>query len=168
MRVENTLAEQQPTKPEGSNAPAAENGGWPAYVYADGTGGSPVSGILRRDNGASTVRLWSRPIADTPNRFSAEFQDLFNEYQQDSFAIVDANDAARTGQEITGRVVADGIPTYDQAARALKFLLDKSVQGNRYLEFETTVKALGQRVGDRKSTRLNSSHIQKSRMPSSA
>jgi hypothetical protein len=148
VRVENSLGEQQPTKPEGSNAAAAENGGWPAYVYADGTGGSPVSGILRRDNGASTVRLWSRPIADTPNRFSAEFQDIFNEYQQDSFAIVDAADAARTGQEITGRVVADGIPTYDQAARALKFLLDKSVQGNRYLEFETTVKALGQRVGD--------------------
>jgi hypothetical protein len=148
VRVENSLALQQPDIPYGSNAPEPVNGGWPAYVYADGTGGSPPSGILRAENGASTVRLWSRPTADTPNRFAIEFQDAFNEYQQDSFAIVDLDDYARTGQEITGRLLVDGIPTYDQAARVLKFFLDKSIQGNRYLEFDTTVKALGQRVGD--------------------
>jgi len=148
VQVENTLALQQPVKPYGSNAPALVNGGWPAYVYADGTGGSPPSGILRADNGASTARLWSRSTVDTPNRLTTEFQDMFNEYQQDSFAIVDLGDYARAGQEITGRVIVDGIPSYDQAARALKFLLDKSIRGNRYIEFDTTVKALGQRVGD--------------------
>ncbi len=148
VRVENSLALQQPLKPYGSNAPEPVNGGWPAYVYADGTGGSPPSGVLRAENGASTVRLWSRPTADTPNRFAIEFQDSFNEYQQDSFALVDLEDYARCGQEITGRLLVDGLPTYDQAARALKFFLDKSIQGNRYVEFDTTVKALGQRVGD--------------------
>lgn len=148
VRVENSLALQQPVKPEGSNAPGAVNGGWPAYVYADGTGGSPPSGIRRETGGASTVKLWARPTVDTPNRFSIEFQDMYNEYQQDSFAIVDLDDYARTGQEITGRVLVDGIPTYDQAARVLKFILDKSIQGNRYIEFDTTVKALFQRVGD--------------------
>ncbi len=147
-KVENSLALEQPAKPPGSNAPATVNGGWPAYVYTDGTGGGPASGILRDDNRASTVRLWSRATVDTPNRFAIEFQDLFNEYQQDSLAIVDAADYARAGQEITGRLLVDGLPTYDQAARVLKFFLDKSIQGNRYIEFDTTVKALGQRVGD--------------------
>jgi hypothetical protein len=141
VRVENSLALQQPVKPYGSNAPVQVNGGWPAYVYAAGE-------ILRDSNGAASFRLWSRPTADTPNRFAIEFQDLYNEYQQDSFAIVDVEDYARTGQEITGRLLVDGIPTYDQAARVLKFFLDKSIQGNRYIEFDTTVKALGQRVGD--------------------
>ncbi|MBI3694052.1 MAG: hypothetical protein HY238_04330, partial [Acidobacteria bacterium] len=148
VRVENSLALEQPQKPAGSNAPAMVNGGWPAYLYADGASGGPRSGILREQNEASTVKMWSRPTADTPNRFSIEFQDAFNEYQQDSLAMVDADDTARTGQEITGRLLADGIPTYDQAARVLKFFLDKSIRGNKYIEFDTTVKALGQRVGD--------------------
>jgi hypothetical protein len=148
VSVENSLALQQPQKAYGSNAPEMVNGGWPVYVYSDGSGGSPRSGILRDGNEASTVKLWSRATADTPNRFAIEFQDMFNEYQQDSFDIVDVDDVARTGQEITGRAVVDGIPNYDQAARALKFLLDKSIKGNRYIEFDTTVKALGQRVGD--------------------
>ncbi len=148
VRVENSFALQQPVKPEGSNAPAMVNGGWPAYVYADGTSGAPPSGVLREESGASTARVWSRSTADTPNRFAIEFQDMFNEYQQDSFALVDIPDYARIGQEITGRLLADGIPSYDQAARLLKFFLDKSIQGNRYVEFDTTVKALHQRVGD--------------------
>jgi hypothetical protein len=148
VKVENSLALQQPGKPYGSNAPAAVNGGWPAYVYADGTSGSPPSGILRTTNNASSVKLTSRQTVDTPNQFAIEFQDMFNEYQQDSFAIVDVGDVATTGQEITGKLVVDGIPSYDQAARIAKFFLDKSLRGNRYIEFDTTVKAMGQHVGD--------------------
>ena len=148
VQVENSIAIQQPTLPAGSNATSQLNGGWPAYVYADGSVPGLASGILRKEDNSSTVRLWSRPTADTPNRFSVEFADEFNEYQQDSLALVDAEDIARTGQELTGRLVVDGLPTFDQAGRILKFSLDRSIQGNRYIEFETTVKALGQRVGD--------------------
>ncbi len=148
VQVENSLALQQPTKPTGSNAPTTVNGGWPAYVYSDGTDGITPSGILRRPDNSASVRLWQRPTADTPNRFAIEFADRFNEYQQDSLALVDAEDVARTGQEITGRLVVDGLPTFDQAARLLKFFLDKSIRGNRFIEFETGVKALGQRAGD--------------------
>jgi hypothetical protein len=147
VAVENSLALQQPQKAYGSNAPATVNEGWPTYVYSDGSDNLP-SGILRDGRNASTVKLSSRPTVDTPNRFSIEFQDMFNEYQQDSFDIVDVDDVARTGQEITGRMVVDGIPSYDQAARALQFQLDKSIRGNRYIEFDTTVKAMAQRVGD--------------------
>ena len=74
------------------------------------------------------MRVWSRSTADTPNRFAVEFQDAFNEYQQDSFSLVDVEDVARTGQEITAPLAALGIANYDQAARILKFHLDKSVR----------------------------------------
>ena len=58
-------------------------------------------------------------------------------------------------------------------------LPDKSIHRQTYADFCRRVRALaaaldgaglqrGDRVADRKSTRLNSSHIQKSRMPSSA
>jgi hypothetical protein len=146
--VENALALQQPSKPEGSNATEMVNGGWPAYVYADGSVPGIASGILRRPDGSAAFRVWSRPMADTPNRYSVEFADVFNEYQQDSLALVDAEDIQRAGQEITGNLVANGLPTFDQAARILKFFLDRSLRGNRYIEFETSVKGFGQQVGD--------------------
>ena len=40
-----------------------------------------------------------------------------------------------------------GLPNYDQAARILKLNLDKSVRGNTYIEFETSVKAFGVQTG---------------------
>ena len=83
------------------------NGGWPAYVYTDGSDPDAPSAILRREDDSPALRLYSRPIADSPNRFAIEFADQFNEYQQDSLELVDAEDIARTGQEITGRLVAD-------------------------------------------------------------
>jgi len=146
--VENSISLQQPDMIEGSNATTMQNGGWPAYVYADASLPGVASGILRREDASPAIRLWSRSIADTPNRFSVEFADRFNEYQQDSLDLEDADDIARTGQEISGRLVVDGLPTFDQTARILKFYLDKSIKGNRFVELETTVKGLGQRVGD--------------------
>ena len=146
--VENSVLLQQPNKPEGSNAATTLNGGWPAYVYTDGSDPATPSAILRRPDSAPSIRLYSRPIADSPNRFALEFADEFNEYQQDSLEIVDAADISRTGQEITGRLIADGLPTYDQAARIMKFFLDRSIRGNRFIEFETSVKGMGQHVGD--------------------
>jgi hypothetical protein len=92
--------------------------------------------------------MWSRSTADTPNRFSVEFADQFNEYHHDSLALLDTDDLRRTGQEITGRLVADGLPTFDQCGRILQFFLDKSIRGNRFVELDTSVKGLGQRVGD--------------------
>ncbi len=146
--VENSLSLQQPTKPAESNAPNMINGGWPVYTYVDGSVPGVNSGILRNADNSIALRLWSRPMADTPNRFSIEFADRYNEYQQDSLAMVDAADINQTGQEITGRLISDGLPTFDQAARCMKFFLDKSLHGNRYVTFETSVKAMGQKIGD--------------------
>jgi hypothetical protein len=146
LRGENTLALQQPEKPAGSNSAEPLNGGWPAYEFGDGTDGH--SGILRRKNGEPSLRIWSRSAAETPNRISLEFQDEFNEYQQDSISLYDADDAARTGQEVSLSLPALGVANFDQAARIVKFHLDKSTTGNTFVEFETTVRALGLTPGD--------------------
>ncbi|HBY60805.1 MAG TPA: hypothetical protein DEH78_13365, partial [Solibacterales bacterium] len=143
---ETTLALQQPQKPEGSNSTQSLDGGWPAYEFGDGTGGS--GGILRRRGGEPTLRIWSRSTADTANRVSAEFQDQFNEYQQDSLSLVDVDDVLESGQEVARAFPALGLPGYSQAGRVMRAYLDKSTQGNTYVEFETTVKGLSLRPGD--------------------
>ncbi len=146
LKVENTIALQQPQKPAWSNSTETLDGGWPSYEFGDGSSG--VSGIVRRDDGAANLRLWARSTADTPNRFAIEFQDAFNEYQQDSLSLVDLEDVAASGQEVTASLSVLGIPNYDQAARILKFNLDKAIRGNCYAEFETSVRAIGLAPGD--------------------
>lgn len=146
LRAENTVAEERPEKPAWSNAAAPLDGGWPSYEFGDGSNG--VSGILRRANGEPSVRVYSRSMAETPNRYSVEFQDALNEYQHDSFSVVDADDVARSGQEVAGMFNAIGIPNFNQAARLLQTALDKSIRGNTYIEFQTSVKALGVRAAD--------------------
>jgi hypothetical protein len=146
LNVENTAALQQPAKPVCSNSTQPLDGGWPSYEFGDGSSG--LSGILRRQNGEPSVTVTSRSIADTPNRLSVEFQDALNGYQQDSYELVDPADIALAGQEVSKTLPALGLPNYDQAARILKFNLDKSVRGNTYIEFDTSVKAFGIRPGD--------------------
>ncbi len=146
LRSENSVALQQPVKPDGSNSTEELNGGWPCYEFGDGTNG--FSGILRRSNGEPAIRFWTRSAADTPNRFSVEFQDEFNEYQQDSLSLVDVEDAIRTGQEISVPLNALGLPNFHQAARIIQLQLDKSLRGNSYVQFETSVRGIGLKPGD--------------------
>ena len=146
MKVENTLALEQPPKAEGSNAISDVNGGWPVYEFGDGTDG--LSGILRRASGEPSIRTYRGSTAETPNRLTVEFQDAFNEYQQDSLSVFDVDDSLRAGQEISLALPALGIPNFNQAARIARFQLDKAIAGNTYVEFETTVRALGLKPGD--------------------
>lgn len=141
LKVESTIGVSQPSKPPGSNAETERFSGWPAYEFDEGS-------ILRRANDEPALRMWSRPTADSPNRYSLEFQDAFNEYQQDSLSLVDVEDAERSGQEIAGSVPAIGVANFDQAARLIRLWLDKSIRGNTYVEFETSIKALHVRPGD--------------------
>jgi hypothetical protein len=146
LRAEASLAIQQPTKPAGSNSTVTLDGGWPAYEFGDGTNG--FSGIARRQDGESTVRLSSRSTAESPNRVSIEFQDQFNEYQQDSLSLVDTEDVGLTRQEVSVTSPALGVPNFQQAARILRLQLDRSIRGNQFITFETSVRALGLRPGD--------------------
>ncbi len=146
LRTENSAALQQPAKPAWSNSTEPLNGGWPSYEFGDGSTG--FSGILRRQNREPSVIVSSRSTADTPNRISVEFQDSLNGYQQDSYELVDPDDVALAGQEVSSTLQALGLANYDQAARILKFNLDKSIHGNSYIQFDTSVKALGIQPGD--------------------
>jgi len=146
INVENSLALQQPTQNPWSNSTESLNGGWPVYEFGDGTTG--VSGILRKSTGEPSVVVSSRNIADTPNSLSIDFQDDLNGFQQDSYTVVDPDDVALTGQQVTATLMAIGLPDYDQAARILQFNLDKSLRGNTYIQFETSVKGFGIRPGD--------------------
>ena len=144
LNVEDTLANQQPTKPAGSNSTASLNGGWPAYEFGDGA----FSGILRSANGTPSLKVTSSSIANTPNHYTIEFQDQFNDYQQDSLSLVDIDDSLVTGQDISSPLTALGLPNFDQANRAAALQLYKSVKGNTDIEFETSVKGVGLRPGD--------------------
>ncbi|MFB3777232.1 MAG: phage tail protein [Bryobacteraceae bacterium] len=146
LRCENTIAQQQPVKPAGSNSEEPLNGGWPGYEFGDGTSG--FSSILRKSNGEPAIRFYTRSAADSPNRYSVEFQDAFNDYQQDSLSLVDVDDVLRTGQEISATLGALGVPNFHQAARIIQLQLDKSIRGNTYVQFETSVRGVGLRPGD--------------------
>jgi len=77
-----------------------------------------------------------------------EFQDEFNEYQQDSLSLVDLEDSMTGGHEVSGSLVALGIPNFNQAARIVRLALDRSIRGNLYVEFETGLRAIGLKPGD--------------------
>ena len=145
-RFESTLAVQHAVKPGGSNAVEMLLNGWPAYEFGDGS--TAASGLLRGPDGAPKIRFFSRGSADAPNRFSVEFQDAFNEFQQDSVSLVDVEDVLASGQETSVALPALGLANFDQATRMVKLQLLKSVKGNLYVEFETSVRAIGLRPGD--------------------
>jgi hypothetical protein len=146
LQVENSLPLQQAARSTYTNSTESFGGGWPAYEFGDGSSG--VSGILRRQDGEPSVTFFSRSIADTPNCFMIDFQDGLNGYQQDSYTVVEADDIALAGQQVTATLMAIGLPNYDQAARILQFTLDKSVKGNTYIQFDTSIKAFGIKPGD--------------------
>ncbi len=144
LKTEGPIAQQQPSQISSSNSVEPINGGWPAYEFGDNS----FSGLLRKSTGESTVRVYSRPIADSPNQMAVEFQDEFNEYQQDSISLIDIDDVQLSGQPVTTSLTALGLPNFNQAARAITLQLNKSVQGNTYVDFETSVKAFGLKPGD--------------------
>ncbi|MFN0106535.1 MAG: phage tail protein [Bryobacteraceae bacterium] len=145
-RFESTLAVQHAQKPAGSNATETLLNGWPAYEFGDGS--TAASGLLRGNGGEPKIRFFSRSSADAPNRFSVEFQDAFNEFQQDSVSLVDIDDVLASGQETSVSLPALGLANFDQATRMVKLQLLKSVKGNLYVEFETSVRGFGLRPGD--------------------
>ncbi|MEB2360443.1 MAG: hypothetical protein HUU41_08785 [Bryobacteraceae bacterium] len=145
LRPESTLATQHPEKLADSNATEPLGQGWPAYEFGDG---GERSGILRRDSGEASVRIWSRSMAETPNHVTVEFQDEFNEYQQDSLSLTDSEDVLRIGQEVSTSLSALGIPNVYQAATLARRTLDQAIRGNTFVEFETSVRALGLTPGD--------------------
>jgi hypothetical protein len=143
---ETTLALQQPALPDGSAASQPLAGGWPAYEFGDGSNGA--SGIARDTHGRSTLRIMSRGLAELSNRLSVEFQDEANEYQQDSLSLANDQDQALIGYELGSTSTALGIPNFNQAFRVLSRQLAKGLEGNQFIQFETSFRAMKLRPGD--------------------
>jgi hypothetical protein len=141
VRVENTFALQQPVLPPGSNSVNTFNNGWPAYEF-------DATSIARNKDGSSSVQLSKLGAQDTPNRLSIEFQDSYNQYQQDSLSLEDEDDADLCGQEVAVIWDAVGISTFNQASRMLLLGLNRGLSGNAFIQFQTSVKALGLLPGD--------------------
>jgi hypothetical protein len=146
LRVENTLALQQPSAPDGTNSTTTLNGGWPAYEFSDGS--ATFSGILRDSNGNPAIRLYSQNGTSTTNQLTVEFQDEFNQYQQDSLTLVDIDDSLLTDRIVTAPFPGVGLPNFDQATRMLQLQLNKSIAGYTLVEFSTSVKGIGIAPGD--------------------
>ena len=144
--VEARLAEQQAVLPEGSNAAAQLSGGWPAYEFGDGTDGT--FNILLTRRGEPTFRLFSRSHAEASNRVTVEFVDPVNDYIIDNYSLVDIDDVIKVGQEIGIRIPAIGVSGQAQASRVCGKALMKSLRGNLYAEFETSIKGFFIRPGD--------------------
>ncbi len=140
-RVENTFALQQATLPPGSNSQAAFNGGWPAYEF-------DATSIARNSDGSSSVQLSKKGAQATPNRISIEFQDSYNQYQQDSLSLADQEDALLCAQEVAIQSEAVGISNFSQAQRLLALALNRGLEGNLFIDFQTSVKGLGLLPGD--------------------
>jgi hypothetical protein len=140
-RIENTFALQQPTTPANSNSQNPFNDGWPAYEF-------DATSIARNSDGSASVKLSTKGAQDTPNVLSIEFQDAFNQFQQDSLSLADEDDEDLCGQQVAVQWDALGISTFDQASRMLLLGLNKALSGNMFIEFETSVKALGLMPGD--------------------
>jgi hypothetical protein len=145
LSTETGIARQHPAKRVTSNASAALSGGWPAYEFGDGTAGR--SGILVR-KGRSTLRLWRKGGNETPNRLTVELQDSFRAHQQTSVSVVDAEDEVIQGHEVSAGLGALGLPHVNQALRALRHQLNRTIRGNRFVEFESGMQAIGVRPGD--------------------
>lgn len=125
LQYRGTLADSQPSLPDGSNHGAAVSS-----VTADGT---PANGyvawhvdrVLRDENGKAMIRRLSRSITDTPNKISFGFSNAERVYSADSIAIVDPDAVDVAGQEIETSIKVDGVGSLDQAQRIARSFLDE-------------------------------------------
>jgi hypothetical protein len=146
VRPESTIAAQQPAKHPGSNAPSQVNSGWPVYEFGEGLG--PAGGILVNNRREPEFRVFSRPSQDSPNRVSFEIQDSLNEFQQDSISIADTDDIRLRRQEVNQALPATGVPNFPQAQRICQTALNKSIAGNVFIQFRTSIRGVHVRPGD--------------------
>lgn len=146
LSAEGSLAEQQGTLSSTSNATSLLNGGWPSFEFGDGSSGT--TGLLDAGRGEAALRFWTRPTSMSPNRYEVEYQDAFEDYRQNALSLLDVDDVENLGQEISASHPALGTLNYAQAGRVLRLALDKSLRGNLYAEFDSSIQSFGVRPGD--------------------
>jgi len=146
LGIEGSMASQHPTVPNGSNCETQLGGGYPAYEFGDGT--DSTGGIARRANGQPSFRRWSNPSAESTNKVWAEYIDEFNSFRRSTLSLSEVDDILATGQELAYSLKALGLSNYAHAFLAARTFLRKSTQGNVFVEFETSVRAVNLHPGD--------------------
>jgi len=167
VKVKETLAGQQPAPVAGSNyntaiastlVNASVANGYVAYSFDE-------SNIAKRSDGKTpTLIVTQRGVQETPNRVNFQFQDRDNHFVPDTLAIIDAEDVARVGQEVTGQMAMEGINSLDQGRRCAGTWMAENYRGNSRLsgygeaigdtggttvyEWETTFKVIHLNIGD--------------------
>lgn len=126
LGIKGTLAEEQPSAVSGSN--------YNTPISSKNRAGSTVSGYAAysfdESNIIDGVAVSTPSIADSPNRVAFSFVNRDNQFIEDTFAPVDAQDVARVGQEVTGNIAAMGINSLDQAKRAYARWDAERLRGN--------------------------------------
>ena len=132
--VKQTLADQQPTLPDGSNHSAAV-----ASVHADGTAANGYvayafdeSNIIRDNEGRGKPRftILQRANSDLPALVTVQWQDEDNQYVVDSLTLADLPALQRVSQNTTAAPPAEGLANYDQVRRIVNTWFAENSRGN--------------------------------------
>lgn len=134
-----TIAQQQPTLPDGSNYSSAVNSGFAAYSFDE-------TSIARDKQKRSTLQRASRAGAGVPNVVTVGFSNEDNNFSGDSVKVPDPDDITLMGQEIQGSITVDGCNALDRANRVGSIFLSEQLDGDLW-EFVTTAKAVKLSVG---------------------
>ena len=138
---------------------------FPGEQIASMTGLKPGDEVTREDLQAAADRLAQLgPFRNVRYRFSSRGADVDVEFQLEdapAFPVSFDNFPWFADEELV-EAIRQAVPFFDGTAPEQGEVLDEMKQA---LEAKLAARNV---KGDRKSTRLNSSHIQKSRMPSSA
>ena len=132
--VKQTLADQQPTLPDGSNYSTAV-----ASVHADGTAGNGYvayafdeSNIIRDNEGRGKPKfnIVQRSNPDLPALVTVNWQDEDNQYVVDSLTLADLPALQRVSQNTTAAPPAEGFANYDQVRRIVNTWFAENAWGN--------------------------------------
>ncbi|WP_321471162.1 phage tail protein [uncultured Paludibaculum sp.] len=167
VKHKGTLASQQPAPVPGSNhttpvtsvlLDGSEGIGHLAYDFNE-------SNVAKKsDKKTPSLSVTQRPVSESANRVTVNYQDRDNRYISESLTIIDAEDVARVGQEIVGNMSVEGINNADQGRRAVGVWMAEGYRGNlrpsaygdligdtggtTTYEWETTFKVVHLNIGD--------------------
>lgn len=132
VHIKQTLADQQGSAVAGSNYNTAVSSKTAAGVVTNGYAAYKFGGstIARAKDGRSTLKLWTRPNNDAPNRVNFTFANADRDYAGDSASIIDETAIGRIDQEVVKGLQVDGVPNVDQANRIGNTIIAEAWRGN--------------------------------------
>jgi hypothetical protein len=155
-----TLYEQQPATVPGSN--------YDTGVSSIDVGGSPQTGYvayrfsastIRRVNGRSTLKLWTRSNSDLPNRIHFTFANSERDFAGDAISRIDEADIERMDEETIKGLQIDGVHNLDMAKRLAAVYLAEGLRGNSAGDTRGTIYGELEPAGGFRAVRIRVGHI---------